>query len=93
MPGSIFTDGIGARLLIKMTDDLKQKLRELERQELELQRIEQELAVRRRAIKEALIAGLPIEPGAYYAELRLLPGRDPDSRDPDDYDLVVSLVS
>jgi hypothetical protein len=45
-----------------------------------------------RQIKEALLAGANVEPGRRYAELRLLPGRDPASKNPDDYELVVSHV-
>jgi len=44
-------------------------------------------------MKEQLLAGASIESGDVYAELRLLPGRDPSSKNPDDYDLILSYVS
>jgi hypothetical protein len=44
----------------------------------------------KREMKKQILAGATIEPGA---ELRLLPGRDSSSKDPDDYDLIFSHVS
>lgn len=69
-----------------MDDDLEKKL-------AEMRRLEQKLASVRKKMKVDLLAGATIEPGGLYAELRLLPGRDPSSKDPDDYDLIVSWVS
>ncbi|MCU1239310.1 MAG: hypothetical protein JWO19_5897 [Bryobacterales bacterium] len=69
-----------------MDDDLKEKMDEL-------RRMEKALDVKKRAMKEELLAGATVEPGDVYVELRLLPGRDPASKNPDDYDLVVGYVS
>jgi hypothetical protein len=68
-----------------MDDDLEKKIDELKRTEKRLDAVN-------RQIKEALLAGANVEPGARYVELRLLPGRDPESKNPDDYELVVSHV-
>jgi len=76
-----------------MSADLKKKLEELGRIENRLRREERKLADLRRAMKEQLLAGASIESGNVYAELRLLPGRDPSSKNPDDYDLILSYVS
>jgi hypothetical protein len=51
---------------------------------------QRELDSVKREMKKQLLGGATIEPGA---ELRLLLGRDPSSRDPDDYDLILSHVS
>jgi hypothetical protein len=69
------------------------KLEELGRREKSLRTQQRELQRVRRKMKEELLAGATIEPGALYAELRLLPGRDPSSKDPDDYELIFSHVS
>lgn len=71
-------------------DDLRKELREMRRLEQEMRRVEVELRRSQRKLKQDLLAGATIEPGVYYAELRLLPGRDPASKDPDGYELVVS---
>jgi hypothetical protein len=76
-----------------MSADLKKKLEELGRIENRLRREERKLADLRRAMKEQLLAGASIESGDVYAEVRLLPGRDPSSKNPDDYDLILSYVS
>ena len=60
-----------------MSTNLKKKLEELGRIENRLRREERKLADLRRAMKEQLLAGASIESGDVYAELRLLPGRDP----------------
>lgn len=44
----------------------------------------------RNRLKEKLLAGARLEPGRLVAELRRLPGRNPASVNPDDYELVVS---
>ena len=75
-----------------MADNIKEKIEELKRLEEDLRRLERDCESRKRAIKEQLLAGAIVEPGAHYAELRLLPGREPGSRNPDDYALVVSSV-
>jgi len=75
-----------------MSADLKKKLEEQGRIENRLRREERKLANLRRAMKEQLLAGASIESGDVYAELRLLPGRDPSSTNPDDYDLILSYV-
>ena len=76
-----------------MTDDVKKKIKELKRLEEDLRRLEQERESLERAIKERLLAGATIEPGARDIELRTLPGREPGSKNPDDYALIISLVS
>jgi hypothetical protein len=76
-----------------MSDDLKKKVEELKRIEERLRRGERELDNLRREMKEQLLAGAIIESGDLYAELRLLPGRDPASKNPDDYDLILLYVS
>jgi hypothetical protein len=75
------------------TEDLKKKLEELGRREKRLGTQQRELDSVKREMKKQLLAGATIEPGGLYAELRLLPGRDPSSKDPDDYDLILSHVS
>jgi hypothetical protein len=75
------------------TEDLKKKLEELGRREKRLSTEQRELESVKREMKKRLLAGATIEPEALYAELRLLPGRDPSSKDPDDYDLILSHVS
>jgi len=74
-------------------EDLKKKLEELGRREERLRNQQRELDSMKGEIKKQLLAGATIEPGTLYAELRLLPGRDPSSKDPDDYDLILSHVS
>jgi hypothetical protein len=74
-------------------DDLAKKFQGIKRMERELQRRTQQRARAERTIKDELLTGATIELGNRYAELRLLPGRDPASKNPDDYDLVVSFVS
>jgi len=76
-----------------MSADLKKKLEEQGRIENRLRREGRKLANLRRAMKEQLLAGASIESGDVYAELRLLPGRDPSSTNPDDYDPILSYVS
>ena len=76
-----------------MDDPFKRKLRGLERKQRELARTQKELAAMQRSLKESLLAGAKVEPGARYAELRLLPDRDPSSKNPDDYELIVSYIS
>ena len=76
-----------------MADDPKNKLAELRRLEGLLRTSQQKLATAQRKLKQDPLAGATIEAGDLYAELRLLPGRNPSSKDPDDYDLVVSYVS
>ena len=76
-----------------MDDDLKKKLEELRRIEKRLRADQRELDDLHRKMKEQLLAGATIEPGDLYAELRLLPGRDSSSKNPDDYDLICSYVS
>jgi hypothetical protein len=76
-----------------MADDLKKDLADLRRLEERLNASERELVRVRRKMKEDLLAGATIENGDLYAELRLLPGRDPTSKNPDDYDLIISYVS
>ena len=73
-------------------DDLAKKFQGIKRMERELQRLTQERARAERTIKDELLTGATIELGNRYAELRLLPGRDAASKNPDDYDLVVSFV-
>jgi hypothetical protein len=63
-------------------DDLEKKIEELKA----------EFKKRETRIKKELLAGATIEHGAHYAELRLLPGRNPNSKNPDDYELVISFV-
>lgn len=76
-----------------MDDRFRNELRDLERKQRELTRAQEELAAKQRRLKESLLAGAAVEPGARHAELRLLPGRDPSSKNPDDYELIVSFVS
>jgi hypothetical protein len=76
-----------------MDDDLKKKLKELRRMEERLRADKRELDEMHRKMKEQLLAGGTVEPGDLCAELRLLPGRDPASKNPDDYDLIISYVS
>jgi len=75
-----------------VTHDLKKKI-EMKGLEEDLRRLEKERENLERTIKERLLAGATIEPGVRRVELRLLPGRDPESKNPDDYALVVSFVS
>ncbi len=72
------------------TEDLKKKLEELGRREKRLRTQQRELDSVKREMKKQILAGATIEPGV---ELRKLPGRDPSSKDPDDYDLIFSQVS
>ena len=76
-----------------MDDDFKKKLDELGRIEERLRAEERELDTEKRKMKEQLLAGATVEPGHLYAELRLLSGRDPASKNPDDYDLILGYVS
>ena len=75
------------------TEDLKKKLAALERKEKRLRAEQRGLDSMKREMKKQLLAGATIEPGAVCVELRLLPGRDPSSKNPDDYDLILSHVS
>ena len=72
------------------TEDLKKKLEELGRREKRLRTQQRELDSVKREMKKQILTGATIEPGA---ELRLLPGRDSSSKDPDDYELIFSHVS
>ncbi|HEY6126850.1 MAG TPA: hypothetical protein VIW23_01595 [Candidatus Acidoferrum sp.] len=76
-----------------MDDQLRARLDELRRMERDLRRQERELEAHHRRIKEQLLAGDTVEPGEFYAQLRLLPGRDPASKNPDDYELDLGYVS
>jgi hypothetical protein len=76
-----------------MDDRFRNELRDLERKQRELTRAQEELAAIQRRLKESMLAGAMVETGARHAELRLLPGRDSSSKNPDDYELIVSFVS
>jgi hypothetical protein len=76
-----------------MGDRFRDGLRDLKRRERDLARAKEKLAALQKQLKEDLLADAGVEPGARYAELRLLPGRDPSSKNPDDYELIVSFVS
>lgn len=76
-----------------MNDDLKKRLEELARMEKRLRTEQRELDALQRRMKEQLLAGAAVEPGDLHAALRLLPGRDPSSKNPDDYELILGYVS
>jgi hypothetical protein len=75
-----------------MPRDRKLQIRELIRLEKELRLVEWESRRSERRLKQRLLAGAMMEPGRYYAEVRLRPEKDPASKNPDDYDLVISSV-
>jgi len=79
--------------MIPIDDDLKKRLEELQRMRERLRREQREFSAMNKRMKEQLLAGATVEPGGIYAELRLLPGRDPSSKNPDDYELILGYVS
>lgn len=72
------------------TEDLKKKLEKLGRREERLRIQQRALDSAKREMKKQLLAGATIESGV---ELCLLPGRDSSSKNPDDYDLILSRVA
>jgi len=80
------------RILV-VNDDLEKKLRDLQRKQRELTLAEREVSTMERELKANLLAGATVDPGTRCVELRVLPGRDPSSRNPDDYELVITYVS
>jgi len=74
---------------MEQMDDLAKKFQGMKPMERELQRLTQGRARAERTIKDELLPGATIELGNRYAELRLLPGRDPASKNPDGYDLCI----
>jgi hypothetical protein len=67
-------------------DGINQKLETLQAADKEHAQFRKQHDDQRRQIKAELLGGATFQPG--WAQLKLLSGRDPSSKNPDDYDIV-----